>query len=327
MSDRVRRQAVPQPGAARQRGAAFYLFVVVALSTMATLAAGVASVGRVEASRRDDARVLADARAAVLAHLRLSGLQVAPDATALRHGQWTDTPDLPVTGAGGAPAAYDGAAEAAGACATRTWIPGAVPTPLAASGASARCFGRLPWRTWGVSIDGADPGGADHAGRVPWLVVSPNLVQDKACLPSLKAVSGLPNPVVHDCGPGRLPHPWLRVVDERGNVLSDRVAFALILPGPALEGQRRAPDAGPGAWLDRLVVPAGCAAPCSPGAYDNARFDHADSQPTTLVSASGAIDPATGQPSSRFNDRLTWVTVDALLDALDAAWARAGGAP
>ena len=102
----------------------------------------------------------------------------------------------------------------------------------------------------------------------------------------------------------------------------DRVAVALILPGPPLAGQVRSPAAGPAAWLDRFTLAPGCAAPCQPGTWSNAAFDHADGQPTTIT-AGPADDPSVARPGSGitlpldFNDRLVWITADELFRELE----------
>lgn len=319
----MRRGRAFRAGRRAQRGIVFYLFVVFTLTTLAIMAAGAAMVQGLPGADRDAERLLAEARRAVIAHLSQPDVPLNAADAGRRLGEWRLTPDLPVAAGGGEDAvepSYDGLAETGG-CATRAWVPGQPLQPVAASGAAARCFGRLPWRTLGVALPDADVAGNDVAGAVPWVVLSPNLAAGAACLPNL-------NPLMlsvawggYGC-PAAVPHPWLRVVDERGNLLSDRVAFAVILPGPPHAGQVRGPAAGPGAWLDSLTVAPGCLAPCVPGTYDNAGYAHADAQPTTLVRGprpGTAVDRTTNHVAPvRFNDRLVYVTADELFEALAA---------
>ncbi|MEZ5738534.1 MAG: hypothetical protein R3E68_03060 [Burkholderiaceae bacterium] len=110
----------------------------------------------------------------------------------------------------------------------------------------------------------------------------------------------------------------MRVVDGRGNLLSDRVALALIAPGPALAGQNRAGASRPSDWMDRLTVVAGCRAPCQPGTYDNAGYTHANNQPWTLVKYEGERFSIAQQRDLQapvaFNDRLVYITIDEVLE-------------
>jgi len=306
---------------ARQRGVTFYLFVLFTVTMLTLLFGGAAMLQGASPGERDAERVLADSRRAVLAYLSQPDTPLNAADAGRRLGEWRLTPDLPIAAGAGEDAAepvLDGLAETGG-CATRTWVPGQALAPVATSGAAARCFGRLPWRTLGIALPDADGVGPDLAGLVPWVVVSPNLMAPAACLPDLNP---LMLSVVHGgygC-PTPVPYPWIRVVDERGNLLSDRVAFALILPGPPHDDQVRGPQAGPAAWLDRLTVVATCQAPCVPGVYDNAGYSHANGQPTTLVRgprAGSAIDRTANHAQPvRFNDRLIYVTADELFEAM-----------
>ena len=307
---------------ARQRGMTVYLFVVFTLTTLGLLFGGLASMQGGTAAQRDAARVLVESRRAVLAYLMQPDVSLrSPADDARRLGEWRLTPDLPIAAGAGEDVvepSFDGLAETG--CAYRTWAPGAALQPVAASGAAARCFGRLPYRTLGVVLPEHDPGGADPMGMVPWVVMSPNLAATAACLRDLNPLM-LSVPWGGYACPTTTPYPWLRVVDERGNLLSDRVAFAVILPGPPQGGQVRGPAAGPGAWLDTLVVAGTCAPPCTPGTYSNADFAHPDNQATTLVrgpQAGSAVDRTTNQARPvDFNDRLLYVTADELFDALE----------
>ncbi len=270
-----------------------------------------------QATRRADAaRILADARALVLAHLATP--DVVPGTRRL--GQPGRLFDLPVAAGAGPDATepdYDGNGETAGRCAFRGWTPGQALQPV--TNAAARCFGRLAWRELGLVLPDSDPG--DPAGAVPWVVVSPNLAADRGCLVDLNPLLLGTSFAAYGCD-NRPLFPWLRVVDARGRTLSDRVAVALILPGPPLAGQVRSPAAGPAAWLDRFTLAPGCAAPCQPGTWSNAAFDHADGQPTTIT-AGPADDPSVARPGSGitlpldFNDRLVWITADELFRELE----------
>lgn len=301
-----------------QRGVMFYLAVTVMVSALALLMAGAA---RLLASRdgphRAAAVTLERARDALLAELEQPEL----NALAQRPGELALYPDLPTATGAGAEAAepvYDGLAEPGG-CAHRTWAPGQPLQPVTTSGAAARCFGQVPWRTLGLSLGAGEPGNPD--GSTPWMIVSPNLMAPPACLPNLNPLM-LNAPFAGYACPSQQPFPWLRVVDARGNLLSDRVAIVLIVPGLPLPGQVRNGAAGPAAWLDRITVANGCDAPCQPGVYDNAGYAHADNTAWTLIRGEPDRPPPGADRNYagayEFNDRLAFVTIDELLLRLQA---------
>ena len=268
---------------------------------------------------RGDA-ILEQAREAIIATL-VSPL--ADSSAALRPGDWTVMPDLPVANAGGADTEpdYDGRGDGADVnaprCAFVGWTPGTPLRSLAASQANARCFGRLAWKELGLSL----PAHSDTSlasGDIPWVVISPNLLARSTCMPQLTpSVSGL-TWSGYGC-PRALPYPWLRVVDDTGRTLSDRVAFALILPGARLAGRNRDAQSGPGGWLDSVTVIPGCAQPCVPGTYNNAALAAAG-LPVTLVKAeAGNAADKRGllRAPVQFNDRVLYVTVDELMVRLE----------
>ncbi len=305
----------------RQRGAAFYAFVVAAVAMMATLAIALGTFERAAARSSEDMKVLQEAKRLLLAHLASPDLDVP--VTGRRMGEFGLFPDLaaaaiPVTDP--AEPNYDGNAERSG-CAFRGWLPGQPLQPVSATTAAARCIGRFPWRELGLSLDDPDTDPRDLSGQVPWMVFSPNLAAGAGCVPNLTPMMLALPYAGYPCAGAGLPHRWLRVVDDLGNTLSDRVAIALILPGRTLAGQVRGANAGPAAWLDALTVNAGCPMPCVPGTYDNAGYNHPDGQPTTLVSA--ALDPRTAATRAwlatpvEFNDRMVWVTIDEVIAALE----------
>ena len=299
----------------RQTGVVFYLFVVLTLLTMATLS--ILPAGLLSGLRANSTPpALQQARALILAQLS----QPALGGAGARLGQLTRLPDLPIAAAAGEDSVepiYDGLAEA-GACAWRTWSTGQALRQPVITGAAARCFGRLPWRELGLSFPPEDD--ADPAGEVPWLIVSPNLAANAACLPDLNPLM-LANAFTAYACPGAQPYPWLTVLDPRGNVISDRVAFALILPGPPLPGQVRTSRAAPSNWLDTITVAAGCTAPCRPGTYNNAGYGHLDNESWQLIKgpSSGTLSHDAGLYAGTvaFNDQLLFVTIDELLLVLE----------
>jgi hypothetical protein len=319
----------------RQHGVAFYLLVVAAASAMSLLMLGSAGLGTAARALDDDAqRLLADARAAVLAHLlQADGILNRPDgvtvlAAAPQLGVMRLLPDLPTAaGAGlerGEPV-YDGLADSQG-CAFRGWAFGMALQPRSVQGAAARCFGRLPWLELGLPLPGFDPSRPDTLGRVPWIIVSPNLVEPQDCsatMPCTPALAPglLAQPFTGYGVPGQPQYPWIEVRDERGNLLSDRVAVAIVLPGPPLAGQSRNAGSTLADHLDRLTLLADCPQPCRPGVYDNADFNHADDRPWVLIQ--GPTDPAIAQARGyygapyAFNDRIVYLTIDQLVRAIE----------
>lgn len=163
---------------------------------------------------------------------------------------------------------------------------------------NSRCLGRLPWRTLQLTMNATAEN--DPAGIVPWFAVSANLA-DLGCLSVLNSETlSAPIATAFACDVASpLPYPWLTIRDGQGNVLSNRVAFVLILPGPPVAGQTRptAPNlAGANQYLDSVTVNAvstGC--PTPPCTFSNADLDN---------------DFIVGDQSATFNDRLTYVTID-----------------
>jgi hypothetical protein len=225
-----------------QHGAAFYLVIVTMAIALATVLTALHTVrGNAQRAADRDGQTLKMARQWVLQH----GVQVDLDGalSTRRLGEWQAFSDLPIAPGAGADSTepnLDGWAESVG-CATRDWLPGQALRPVAVSGADARCIGQLPWRTLGLTV----PSQRDE-GAIPWMVMSPNLALSRAsgCWKHYHPASLTAGGASGSCQDGP-PYPWIRVVDERGNLLSDRVAIALIAPGPTLPGQTRQANAGP----------------------------------------------------------------------------------
>jgi len=292
-------------GARHQRGFIFYAFVITAIFiVLALFGARAAWQGDREQQERKTLETLRDA---LLAHLAAPELDASPGR---RLGQLGMLPDL----------AFTGTAAPLAQCAYRTWAPGQALASVDTLGAQARCFGRIPWQSLGVDLGPVDT--IDLQGRIPWLVVSPNLAATRNCMPNFTPLV-LGATVSNTCPavPARLPFPWLTVVDERGNVLSNKVAFALIMPGPPAGGPVRAAAAPPSAWLNKLTVTTGCPAPCVPGTYDNAAYQQANGLPTTIVSTGLSPDALQHLPwlqdARQFHNRVLWVGADELFRYLE----------
>ena len=180
--------------------------------------------------------------------------------------------------------------------------------PMVTDNANTRCLGRLPWKTLGLSYFA--PSENDVIGVMPWYAVSANLAQP-VCLSYLNSDTVLLNYTGFACyngvQPTSLPHPWLTVRDAKGNVISDRVAFVVLVPGPPINGQSRPPSpnlAGANQYLDAVtinVASTGC--PTPPCTFSNADWDN---------------DFIAGEPSDTFNDRLVYVTIDEHMTKIEA---------
>ena len=177
--------------------------------------------------------------------------------------------------------------------------------------------GRLPWRAtylgvW-CALGGLNPANnlVHRAGiglqeryehvpmgtrddHLPWVAVSRNLVYD----PSQPVTPvNLRFPQIDGTLLTTAPYPWMRVLDDQGQVLSDRVALVILDAGNPIAAQlRAAPPTAPGAhqFLDRWVK-------------NGSVVDHADASSLDFVAADGA---------SAFNDRLSFVTIDEWLAAM-----------
>lgn len=181
--------------------------------------------------------------------------------------------------------------------------------PLIVDNANARCLGRLPWRSFGMSNEGISEN--DPTGIAPWYAVSGNLAF-QACLNYLNSDLLDFSYVGFRCPAAgtSLPFPWLTIRDATGAVLSNRVAFVIIVPGPAINGQSRQPApnlAGPNQYLDAVTVTVtsvtpDCASPPCNLTYSNADLDD---------------DFIQADSNQTFNDRLIYVTIDELMAKIE----------
>ena len=234
------------------------------------------------------------------------------------------------------PIVYDGLHDMG--CIRRTWTgtqalrnPNTAPY---ASAATIRCLGKLPWRLLGVNLVQNDS--VDSDGIVPWYAVSGNVVNhlDSMSVPCVTrfdpsiATAG----ASAGCGaseteiPTSLPFPWLIVRDPYGNVLSNRVAAVVIMPGPPTTRQtgtltqnnRAATTARPDQFLDTVRN-----ALCTPTGYcDNARYSTTTLEFIQCVPSITTLnDPRFTQPYS-CNDRLIYITIDELMQAASDRAAR-----
>lgn len=218
---------------------------------------------------------------------------------------------------------YDGVTE--GGCldaskTSSTPIPG---LPVIGGGASnwinMRCLGRLPWKSFSMPI--ASPSDNDSTGFMPWYAVSANLVDPTHVILN----SELLNTDNYLHSPNNYPpppHPWLTVHDMNGNVVSDRVAFIIFIPGAALPGQSRptSPNlGGVNQYLDSITVPATCTAPCVPGLYNNADMDDDFIMGDEHRWINDPANPGKQieDSSYHFNDKLLYVTIDELMPLIE----------
>lgn len=137
----------------------------------------------------------------------------------------------------------------------------------------------------------------DSSGEPLWYAVSRNLVR-----------GGGGGPINPDIGDLAL-QPWITVLDKNGNPISTRVAAVIIAPGPALGAQDRsgvAPAAGN--YLDTLAVGA--------ATYDNGDADGCPDAAGCGTPGEEFIVDDNPPPGAQFNDRLVFITVDELLQAV-----------
>ncbi len=179
-------------------------------------------------------------------------------------------------------------------------------------------LGRIPWRDYpspckdSASLSGLGiyPGisadiGADRSGRVLWYAASHNLVYET---PEYSFIS-----------PGLINKPadWITVRDSNGAILSDRVAFIVIAPGPVLSpytncnglsyaGQSRSGNAPAITnYLDSVRI--------GGVTYSNADYDQDFIiYPNSVVTN----EDTTLEQCDQFNDQLVFVTIDDLMDVV-----------
>jgi hypothetical protein len=313
---RIRGALVRGASKHRQRGAAALLLIVTLVVILTIVLAPRLTLWQVHnAAGGRGYQTLIDAKAAILAYAANPDADMVPTVPARRLGQISLTPDLPVTAAAG----FDGLSKAG--CATRTWVPGqALIDPTAAAPLNVRCFGRFPWLTFGLQGPSTPD---DQLGEVPWIFMSANLVVGATCMANLNPLMLSKVYSTGGCGT-TVPFPWLRVVDDRGNLLSAEVAIVLILPGPPVKNAqtRTAPtDHSPAAYLEGLTVAAGCPTPCVPGTYNNASYTVASGLAWTFIdapSSTGLSPPASYyQQPFAFNDRLIYITAGEYFEAME----------
>lgn len=337
--------------AASQRGAAFLLFVLVFLVIGGGVGFRALNQANAQSGIDDQTatRILAQSKEALLAWSVTTIDPLAPTPPALRGIFATRPGTLPYPDLYGnatqfQPIRYDGRTDLY--CAYSGWSLGTETLRriqvinTSAFNASIRCLGKLPWKTLGMDLRAANPATNqgridDPFGRVPWYAVSSNLVDYS---PTAVAAEYCPaqlnhrilsfNPAVdvptNVCGTALTPgnptaaatysFPWLRVRDQFGNLLSDRVAAVIILPGPITTRrpsgttQVRTATATPNQFLDAVTN-----SNCTAGLCDNSRLTNSPLEFIQCVSSDTTIKDARFTQPYTCNDRLVYLTIDELM--------------
>ncbi len=282
-------------GAARQKGFGIYVIILILGAAAAVTVISVMSARSLQTREQvEQANILGEAKRTLLGWAVTRGSTSNPGAD--RPG---DLPAPDVLDNTENPGNYDGNFETRCMDASRS-----NGVPLTTASVNVRCLGRLPWLTLQMSL--SNPSEQDAEGKMPWYAVSANLTRIDNCLTALNSNTAALSYSGYNCASAsNLPYPWLTVRDTRGNVLSNRVAFVVLLPGPVVASQERraSPNlGGPSQYLDSMTVAAGCTAPCVPGTYSNADLDN---------------DFIAGNITDSFNDRLVYATIDELMPAIE----------
>jgi hypothetical protein len=323
----------------RQRGAVLLLAMLVLLVGGSYLfIRTVSTSSSARATEAQGRQMLAEAKNALLAW-SVAAVDNTLDAgqVASRPGQ-LPAPDMYATANGDKPGAlvnairYDGWSDRY--CIHTAWT---LAQPLRgiiggnwANNNSIRCMGKLPWKTLGLSYTGltrntvSPPDLLDPAGRVPWYVVSNNLIDWQAgpCPTRLDTATAASVQTANNCGTAATatrPFPWITVLDAYGNTVTTRGAAVLLLAGAPVARQAaplvqtRTGANTPANYLD-TVTNAACGGACDNAAYNTAPVA---TQPITLIQC---VDQDTARNDPRFtqpytcNDRLVVITIDELID-------------
>jgi len=136
-----------------------------------------------------------------------------------------------------------------------------------------------------------------------WYATSMNLIRTNSASSTPVINPGIANAPLH---------PWLKVLDRNGNLISDRVAVVIIAPGAPLAGQNRSSSApNPSEYLDSFKIGA--------DVYSNADYD-SDDEDFIMGEDSrnlSDIDTSIAKPYY-FNDKLIYITIDELIGALES---------
>ena len=187
------------------------------------------------------------------------------------------------------PPNYDGFSDCGGDIVNdKTFLIGQLPI----YGQSAPCV--LPRKGLGVNA-------LSWQGHRLWYAVSINLVHNH--VPSF-------DPIINPSIVNSPANPWLRVIDQNGVLISDRVAAVIIAPGEALAGQDRAGVATVDNFLDSFQK--------GGSTYSNQDYNSADEDFIIAASLSQVDDndPSITKPYL-FNDKLVYITIDELMASLE----------
>ncbi len=290
----------------RQRGVAMVALVLLIMVTFGFFGLRNLNNSQRQTVLKDDAEaMLARTKEALIATSLAMGPGVSSPGRLPFPDVWTGATSGDISGRD-----YDGTRD--NNCARQQWVSGtALPTTLTLT---ARCVGRLPWRDVGLQMDNV-PDDNDPDGVMPWFAFGARL--------SANGCTEVNSKLLNNNATCAQAWPWITVVDAKGNVLTNRAAVVIMIPGPQLGTQNRTTSAtlDSTAYLDSVTVQAGCTAPCIPGTYNNGRrWDTALS--AAADNARGMVfiqcaDISTVSPNNpnyaqpyNCNDKLTYITID-----------------
>lgn len=274
----------------------YFILLLLGAAATVTVVSMISSTALQTREQAGHAKILAESRQALIGWAITRGSSTTSDTGNDRPG---DLPAPDVADTAESTPNYDGDPET-------LCMDGSRPTglPLTSNSVNVRCLGRLPWLTLKMALQ--SPSEQDAEGKMPWYAVSANLSRIDSCMSMLNPETVNRPYTGFSCASStNLPYPWLTVRDTRGNVLSNRVAFVVLLPGRVVSDQIRPASpslGGASQYLDSMTVLSGCASPCVPGTYSNADFDN---------------DFIAGDASDTFNDKLVYVTIDELMAAAE----------
>lgn len=147
----------------------------------------------------------------------------------------------------------------------------------------------------------------DAQGNRLWYAVSRNLTHKYETDPFNT------NPIEPVINPNIVNNPvyaWLKVLDRNGALVSDRVVAVIIAPNNPLNGQNRSAVAPPSEFLDTFIKTA--------KNYNNADYTRPDEEFVIGEdSRNVSTSDATFVRPYNFNDKLIYITIDELMNALN----------